>query len=140
MLLKDIIAALPGDIVLSGDAEREILGIAYDSRQVKEGYLFVAIPGLQVDGHDFIPQAVANGACAVIAERRLPLPVPLIVTADSRRALAFAAAAWYGYPDRQLRLIGVAAASLCPYCFHLRMRKKYEKISGLIYSSMDLFS
>ena len=111
MLLKDIIAALPGDIVLSGDAEREILGIAYDSRQVKEGYLFVAIPGLQVDGHDFIPQAVANGACAVIAERRLPLPVPLIVTADSRRALAFAAAAWYGYPDRQLRLIGVTGTN-----------------------------
>lgn len=115
MLLKDILQALPAGVIVKGaaDIERPIAGIAYDSRQVGEGYLFVAIPGLQVDGHDYIPQAVEKGARVIITEREVATAphVTQIINADSRRALAAVSAAYYDYPDQKLRLIGVTGTN-----------------------------
>jgi len=75
----------------------ELAGIAADSRKVKRGDLFVAVPGTKADGLSFVPQALANGAAAIMTERKPELPpaVGLIQVANVRRALALAAAAFY---------------------------------------------
>jgi UDP-N-acetylmuramoyl-L-alanyl-D-glutamate--2,6-diaminopimelate ligase len=99
-----------------GRTDVEITGLAYDSRQVRPGDLFVAIKGLEANGHDFIPQALERGAVAVVmqdascllplASRPLP-PASCILVPDSREALAHLAAAFHDYPARKLRVVGV---------------------------------
>ncbi|NOX44808.1 MAG: hypothetical protein GXO72_03600, partial [Caldiserica bacterium] len=85
-----------------------VTGIAWDSRWVRPGDLFFAIPGMRRDGHDFIPEAVARGAVAVIGEREPPeLPVPYIRVPDAREAMGRISAAFYGHPTRRLVTIGV---------------------------------
>src|SRR4029079_2922912 len=70
--------------------------------------LFFAVPGVHVNGHDFVPQAVERGALAVVVERELPgLSVPQLVVERSRDALADAADAWFGHPSRSLQVVGV---------------------------------
>ena len=80
-------------------ADREIAGVTSDSRSVKPGYLFVAIPGTKLDGLAFVEEAVASGALAVIAERSTPKPLPrgiaFIKVTNARRALALASAQFY---------------------------------------------
>jgi len=87
-----------------------ISGISMDSRQVQPGMLFAAIKGENADGFDYIPQAVATGAVAVMSDRPAPegLPVPYLqVEGDPRRAVAYLAAALHDFPARKLRMIGV---------------------------------
>ena len=94
----------------TGDGEAlEITALVCDSRQVQPGALFVAVPGLSVDGHRFLGDARARGAVAAVVERAEALPegLPAAVVPDARAALAHLAAAWHGYPARQLRVIGV---------------------------------
>lgn len=97
----------------SAQPDLEVNSIVADSRQVQPGALFVAIPGVDVDGHSFIPDALQRGAAAVIGQRPesqvfpYDSPVPYISVTDSRAALALLAAAWYGHPGRALRVIGV---------------------------------
>ena len=89
-------------------AEVAIEAITCDSRQVAPGSLFVAYRGVAVDGHDFVPQAVASGAAAVVAEKALEgLGVPLIVVPDGREALAYLSAAWHHFPSRRLTVVGI---------------------------------
>ncbi|MBA3688612.1 MAG: UDP-N-acetylmuramoyl-L-alanyl-D-glutamate--2,6-diaminopimelate ligase, partial [Chloroflexi bacterium] len=86
----------------------EITALAYDSRHVAPGTLFFAIPGDHVDGHDFIGDAVARGARAVVAERESAgLAVPQLLGKRARDALADAADAWFGRPSERLEVIGV---------------------------------
>jgi UDP-N-acetylmuramoyl-L-alanyl-D-glutamate--2,6-diaminopimelate ligase len=88
-----------------------ILGLAYDSRQVRPGWLFVAIRGFHVDGHQYVAQALAAGAAAVVVDARhwgrADASVPLIRVADSRVALAPLAANFYRRPALRLRTIGI---------------------------------
>lgn len=109
MKLVELLAALPNK-KMSGpaDAGVEVAALAYDSRRVTPGGLFVAFKGDTFDGHDFIPQALAAGAAAVVGEADLqPEAVPYVLVPDARLALAQLAAAWHGYPSRRLKLIGV---------------------------------
>jgi UDP-N-acetylmuramoyl-L-alanyl-D-glutamate--2,6-diaminopimelate ligase len=79
-------------------AARDIAGLADDSRKVKPGYLFVAVPGTRADGLSFVPQAIAAGAVAVLAERRpddRPEGIAFVQAKNVRRALALAAARFY---------------------------------------------
>jgi UDP-N-acetylmuramoyl-L-alanyl-D-glutamate--2,6-diaminopimelate ligase len=79
-----------------------------DSRQVKPGYLFVALVGGQTDGHKYIPQAIAQGAAAVVGTRRMAdLPIPYVKVKEDRKALAYLSAALHFYPGRRLTMIGV---------------------------------
>jgi UDP-N-acetylmuramoyl-L-alanyl-D-glutamate--2,6-diaminopimelate ligase len=105
--LSELIAALPQARV-RGNVTVPVEAIASDSRRVQPGSLFVAYRGVAVDGHDYVPQALDHGACAVVAERELEgLPAPLVVVPNGREALAYLAAAWYGYPARRLSMVGV---------------------------------
>ncbi len=114
MYLRDLLAQLP-DAQLSGPADLAITAIAYDSRRVQPGSLFVAIKGFHTDGHLYIPQALERGAAAVVVDARCwPLadvrisPTATIISLpDSRTALAPLAAAYYGYPARRLGVVGV---------------------------------
>jgi UDP-N-acetylmuramoyl-L-alanyl-D-glutamate--2,6-diaminopimelate ligase len=91
-----------------GLPEVQISTITSDSRQVTTGSLFVAIRGDSFDGHRFIHDAVKRGSAAVVGtEPALELPVPYINVLDSRQALPYLAAAFYGFPARKLTVIGV---------------------------------
>jgi UDP-N-acetylmuramoyl-L-alanyl-D-glutamate--2,6-diaminopimelate ligase len=91
---------------ISGDAD--ILGVVSDSRQVRPGYLFVALAGELTDGHSYIPTAIESGAAAVVGTMPLQhLDVPYLQVDDSRMALPHLAAAFYGFPGRKLTVIGV---------------------------------
>jgi UDP-N-acetylmuramoyl-L-alanyl-D-glutamate--2,6-diaminopimelate ligase len=110
ILLSQLLAAIPQGIIINSPAETNIPinGIALDSRQVKPGYLFIALTGGNVDGHHFIPAAIQNGAAAVIgSEPQCQLASPYVYVNDSRKALAYVSAAYYGFPARQLTVIGV---------------------------------
>ena len=93
--------------------EVECRGVTHDSRRAGQGWIFVALRGLKVDGADFAPSAIASGAAAVVAERapRAPSPVPWIVVKDARMALAWMAAAFFGHPSRQMRVVGITGTN-----------------------------
>ncbi|MGH7416539.1 MAG: Mur ligase family protein, partial [Candidatus Rokuibacteriota bacterium] len=94
-------------------ANTPIAGIAYDSRQVRPGFLFASIHGEKLDGHKFIPQAVASGAVAVLSERPREAGVRAlwVRVPHARRALAQVAANFYAQPARALRLIGITGTN-----------------------------
>jgi len=93
---------------LGGLQNCEITKVTADSRQVVPGAIFVAIRGGTLDGHQFLPQAVIQGAEVLVGEETDPLlGVPYLQVDDSRLALAQLAAAWNGYPARKLVMIGV---------------------------------
>ena len=116
MLLSQLLKALP-EKRTHGNLDVNVRGLASDSRLVQPGDLFIAIKGLNTDGHDFVSQAIAQGAVAAVVEREsIPLSspespltpeFPLITVPDSRAALAYLAAAWHGYPARRMRVVGV---------------------------------
>jgi len=89
-------------------ARARVTGIAEDSRQVRPGMLFFAVPGFHVDGHDFVTRAAAAGAAAAVVERPVPgTGLPQVVVAAARPALAQAAGWWTGDPSRGLGIVGI---------------------------------
>src|SRR5512136_1369326 len=112
MKLGQILEGLP-HFELRGDPALEIAGLAYDSRQVKPGDLFVAIRGHHSDGHEFVERAVEKGAVAVAVETltgREGKAATLLVT-DSREALSKLALAFYSNPFKDITLIGITGTS-----------------------------
>ena len=92
----------------AGLADITVSGVTNDSRAVRAGSLFVAVPGLHVDGHDFVEAAAQAGAAAVLVERPVPdVPVAQLVVGDVRSALASAAAWWYEDPSDALAVVGI---------------------------------
>jgi UDP-N-acetylmuramoyl-L-alanyl-D-glutamate--2,6-diaminopimelate ligase len=92
----------------AGLADISVAGVTHDSREVRRGGLFVAVPGLHVDGHDFLSEAARRGAAAALVERPVPdVGLPQLVVTSARDALATAAAWWYGDPSEALRVVGV---------------------------------
>jgi UDP-N-acetylmuramoyl-L-alanyl-D-glutamate--2,6-diaminopimelate ligase len=117
----------PGDI--------PITGIAIDNRLVRPGDLFVAMKGGMADGHDFIPDAIERGAGAVVGDTLLDgLSVPYIRVENSRRALTWLAAAFYGNPGRKLTVIGVTGTdgktTTCNLLYQILLAAKVK--AGLI--------
>ncbi len=85
--------------------------VLHDSRSAVPESLFVAILGSNADGHDHAVAAVARGSAAIVVERRLDVEVPQLIVADSRAAMARAAAVVHGDPSRQLRIVGVTGTN-----------------------------
>src|SRR5262245_10801484 len=115
MRLYALLAGLP-DARVAGPTDIEISGIAYDSRAVRPGSLFVAIKGFHADGHVYVPQAIERGAVAVVVEMlqrskaltfQRSQPITWIQVDNSRTALAPLAAAFYGYPGAAMRVVGI---------------------------------
>jgi UDP-N-acetylmuramoyl-L-alanyl-D-glutamate--2,6-diaminopimelate ligase len=88
-------------------ADPEVKGICYDSRRLKAGDCFVAIPGTHTDGHRYVETVLRDGAVAALVERRVGTAWPQVVVEDTRRALALSAAKFFGHPSRSMALIGV---------------------------------
>lgn len=107
MLLNWLIEPLPEKRQINSQ-NPDISSIAYDSRRVTPGSLFVCIRGERFDGHDFVADAVSRGASAILAER-VPesVTVPVVVVPDTRQALPIIANRFFDYPSRRLKLIGV---------------------------------
>ncbi len=112
MLLHQLLEGLPGTSMTANAAVR-ITGITHDSRRVEPGFLFVAIRGANADGSRFIGEAFSRGAAAVASESAPgPSPAgPVIEVGDARAFLAAAAARFYGYPTRRLKLAAVTGTN-----------------------------
>jgi UDP-N-acetylmuramoyl-L-alanyl-D-glutamate--2,6-diaminopimelate ligase len=111
MKLETLLPALP-DAQCKGLANREIAGIACDSRQIRPGWMFVAIPGHKVDGTVFIEDAITRGAVAIVAQTPPPQKaVTVIRVPNAREALARLASAFYGQPSLRLRMAGVTGTN-----------------------------
>lgn len=94
---------------LQGTTEQEITKVEADSRKAGEGSLFICIRGAVADGHTFVPAVVAQGTKAIVSEEPLKVPedVTVILVKDTRYAMAVIAAAYYGYPGDELKVIGI---------------------------------
>ena len=94
---------------LQGSTEQEVTSVVYDSRKVDEGSLFICIRGAVVDGHKFVPDVIAKGAKTLIVEEPVEAPadVTVIQVEDTRYAMAFISAAWFGHPAGKLKTIGI---------------------------------
>lgn len=110
MLLGNLIGQIEHERV-SRFEEREIIGISTDSKHVMKGDLFVCFSGGEHDGHEFAAEAISAGASALAVERELPLPVPQIVVKDGRKAAGEIARAFYGHPERKLKIIGITGTN-----------------------------
>ena len=113
MRLSHLLSSIITEEVIGSD-DIDITGITADSRQCTDGSLFVAVRGVNVDGHEYISQAVNNGAAAVVCEE-IPLNVSKETTwirvADSAIALGFIASQWFDNPSRKLTLVGVTGTN-----------------------------
>ncbi len=107
-LLKDINFDL-----LHGNLDLEIEGIAYDSRKVESNFLFISIKGFKTDGHNYIQEAINNGATAILVQDKgIGLPqTTLIRVPDTRKVMAKIAANFYKHPSLNLNLIGVTGTN-----------------------------
>lgn len=95
-----------------GAPPAEFTGVTVDSRDVKPGFLFCAVPGTRTDGHEFLPEAAAAGAAAAVVERpREEVELPQLVVLDGRRAAAHLASLFHGDPGRKLRLVAVTGTN-----------------------------
>ncbi len=113
MNLKSVLSGIEG-LKAKGTLDMEIMGVAHDSRKVKEGYVFVAVKGYDVDGHNYIHQAIENGAKAIVVEdissikqSGLPENITLVVAPNTREALAKMACNFYDNPSKKFNLIGI---------------------------------
>lgn len=93
---------------ITGLTPNNISGITQDSRRIQEGFLFVAIPGVQIDGARFIPDALERGAVGVVVRTRTKTNAPYVVEVPNPRAsLADLAAQFHGRPSELMRVVGV---------------------------------
>jgi UDP-N-acetylmuramoyl-L-alanyl-D-glutamate--2,6-diaminopimelate ligase len=116
---------------ITGETLREIEGIAYHSKQIRKGFLFAAVRGMEVDGHRFVEEAIERGAEAVVLEEEIkiptagaglarlkkgaansaPVPVTMIFVPNSRQALAKISSNSYGDPSSRVRLLGITGTN-----------------------------
>jgi UDP-N-acetylmuramoyl-L-alanyl-D-glutamate--2,6-diaminopimelate ligase len=110
MNLERLVAALdPAEA--HGNADVDVVDLAYDARAATPGSLFFCVPGTRADGHDFAPEAVERGAVVLVVERLLPLDVVQVVVPDARAAMAPVAEAFFDRPTAELDVAGVTGTS-----------------------------
>ncbi|MCP9749098.1 UDP-N-acetylmuramoyl-L-alanyl-D-glutamate--2,6-diaminopimelate ligase [Lacihabitans sp. CS3-21] len=132
MLLSELLYTIPLKSV-SGITDIDILKIEFDSRKIEPKTLFVAIPGTQVDGHDFIQKAIDSGATAILCERFpevLVENVTYILVENSAKCMGIAACNFYGNPSKSLILVGVTGTngktSIATLLFNLFRKLGYK--------------
>lgn len=110
MRLRELISHLRS-CQLRGPDSVEVRGIAYDSRRVRPGDLFCAVPGQHQDGHRFVDEACSRGAVAVLVERPVEVAVPQVVVPSVREAMGPLASAFWGHPSHRLEVVGVTGTN-----------------------------
>jgi UDP-N-acetylmuramoyl-L-alanyl-D-glutamate--2,6-diaminopimelate ligase len=108
--LERLVPAL-GPVNVVNAAPVEIADLAYHTRGVTPGALFFCVRGARTDGHELAAEAVARGTAALVVERELALPIPQVVVADARRAMAPAALAFFGDPSGELDVAAVTGTA-----------------------------
>jgi UDP-N-acetylmuramoyl-L-alanyl-D-glutamate--2,6-diaminopimelate ligase len=134
--LADLVAGVPG-AALEGDGDADITGVEYDSRRVKPGDLFVAVPGLRADGHVFLREALAAGAAAVAVQADAPVPrnAPVVRLPSTRSGLAELAAEFYGRPSRHMKVAGITGTDGKTTTTH--MAEHVLQASGIVAGAMS---
>lgn len=127
--LKDI---LPSNIIETvGDLDVEITGLAFNSREVKKGNLFVALPGTNIDGSIFLFDAIQHGAAAAIIEsNRKNIEIPIVKVSNARAALSEVSAKFYGNPSEKIKLVGITGTkgkTTISYMVQSILKKAYGK-------------
>ncbi|MGN0224488.1 MAG: UDP-N-acetylmuramoyl-L-alanyl-D-glutamate--2,6-diaminopimelate ligase [Prevotella sp.] len=113
MILRELTADIT-PLSISGNMDVDISGIAIDSRKVQKGYLFIAMKGTQVDGHQYIGKAIELGATAILAEEEPTTQterVTYIIVASTENVVGNVATTFYGKPSEHLRLVGVTGTN-----------------------------
>lgn len=103
-LLKDVRV-----VSLEAASDPEITGIAYSSKLVEPGNIFIALKGQRADGHDFLPEALARGAAVIVSERPRPAEIDRawVQVLEAREAMALLAANFYDHPSSRLKVVGI---------------------------------
>ena len=96
---------------VTGNTNIEISGLCTNSQEVQEGDLFFCYAGGKFDSHECISEVIENGAAAVVCERKLDCSLPQIITENGREQIAGAARAFYGFPDKKLKIVGVTGTN-----------------------------
>ncbi len=108
MLLKDLLAGVPGVLETRGNMVVDIEALITDSREKTTNGLFFCISGMRFDAHDFASQAAGNGCSALMVERFTQADIPQVRVQNVRSAMAYIAANFYGHPERGMRMVGVS--------------------------------
>ena len=112
MKLTDVLAGCGAEQISGGRSSVDVTGVTQDSRRVKAGDLFVAVPGTKEDGAQYVGEAVSRGAVAVVSEKPVgSSQVPFFKVSSARKALALIAANFYSRPAQQLTLLGVTGTN-----------------------------
>jgi len=133
MKLHELVVALHDFRVMPGE-NPEIISIEMDSREVKNGSLFICIEGYTVDGHNYVKQAVERGAVAIVAQKGIEADVPVIKVRDTMRAMAILANAFYDNPTVKMHMVGITGTNGKTSVSHLiyAILRKAGKNTGLI--------
>ena len=97
--------------IVGGNTDVEVRNIAYDSRKVEAGDVFVCIKGYATDGHTYVQKAIENGAAAIVAQDPITAEVPVVYVQDTRLALAQMSKVYYDRPDEKMKIIGVTGTN-----------------------------
>lgn len=130
--LKDILYGVSLQSI-TGNRDEGVTGVAFDSRKVEKGFLFVAVKGLTVDGHDFIESALEKGAKVVVCEsapKNIDDTITVVQTDNSAKALGIIASNFYGRPSEKLKLVGITGTNGKTTCATLL----YELFQNLGYT------
>ncbi|WP_462251132.1 UDP-N-acetylmuramoyl-L-alanyl-D-glutamate--2,6-diaminopimelate ligase [Ekhidna sp.] len=130
--LKDILFGVSLKSI-TGDREEKVAGVTFDSRKVDSGFLFVAVKGLTVDGHDYIKAAIDKGAKVIVCEQiqeKTYEGVTIVQTDNSAEALGIVASNFYGKPSEKIKLVGITGTNGKTTCATLL----YELFQNLGYS------
>ncbi len=112
MNLRQLLTILP-KATLSGDLNQEVTGVISDSRKVVPGSIFVAVRGSDVDGQKFVPQAIEQGACAIVSEvaTRVDEKTAWAHVPDARAAVAALACEWNDHPSAAMKMVGITGTN-----------------------------
>ena len=128
MKLKKLLEGI--EIIEStADMELDIASVAYDSRKVERGGLFVAISGFASDGNRFIPMAMEKGAAVIVTAKKPELDVPYVLVPSDRLALALIGCNFYSHPARSMTMIGVTGTN-GKTSVTLLLKQVIEKVLG----------
>ena len=111
--MEELLLGLDYEILQKGKTEIEFKGMEYDSRKIKDGDIFVALEGSISEGHNYIKQAIENGAKGVLVSKKVEpeFPVEYILVKDLRKNLGKIASNFYGYPQKKLKIIGITGTN-----------------------------